>query len=158
MANRIADDPRIDPRIKAVFGGLPDPPPGREVASREDLLAEQETEAAKAAALAQDAFLAMLDSEDVAPSRGLTTSTHVFTSAPDGTESEFNLSGPRATRLQPACTTSTAAACRPCPASTACTRRGVGSSPPRASRSRWSISGTAFARPQRRRSSPFRRA
>ncbi len=84
MANRIVSDPRIDPRIKAVFGGLPDPPPGREVASREDLLAEQETEAAKAAALAQDAFLAMLDSEDVAPSRGLTTSTHTFTSAPDG--------------------------------------------------------------------------
>ena len=86
MANRIANDPRIDPRIKAVFAALPDPPPGRDVADREELLAEQATEAARGAAAAQDAMFAMLDNEAIAPSQGLAISTKTFTSAPDGNE------------------------------------------------------------------------
>ena len=86
MASRITNDPRIDPRIKAVFAALPDPPPGRDVASRDELLVEQTTEAANAAAAAQDAMFAMLDNEAVAPSRGLTISTKTFISAPDGNE------------------------------------------------------------------------
>jgi acetyl esterase len=86
MATRIAEDPRIDPRIKAVLGALPDPPPARNVASREDLLAEEATEAAAARAAAQDALFAMMDNEGAAPSKGLTISTQTFTSAPDGNE------------------------------------------------------------------------
>lgn len=86
MTTRIANDPRIDPRIKAVFGALPDPPAGRDVASREALLAEQATEAANAEAAVRDAMFAMLDNEEVAPSRGLEISTKTFTSAPDGNE------------------------------------------------------------------------
>jgi acetyl esterase len=86
MTNRIANDPRIDPRIKAVFAALPDPPPGRDMVSREDLLAEQATEAANANAAAQDAMFAMLDNEEIAPSRGLTITTQTFISAPDGNE------------------------------------------------------------------------
>lgn len=75
MANRIVTDPRIDPRIKAVFAAFPDPLPGRDVGSREELLAEQSTEQAMAAAAAQDTLFAMLDNEAVASSRGLTIST-----------------------------------------------------------------------------------
>ncbi len=84
MATRIAEDFRIDPRIKALLGALPDPPPARNVATREDLLAEEATEGAAARAAAQDAFFAMMDNERVAPSRGLAISTRTFTSAPDG--------------------------------------------------------------------------
>ena len=48
MANRISADPRIDPRIKAVFQ-LPDPAPVGNIASREALLAEANSPAALAA-------------------------------------------------------------------------------------------------------------
>lgn len=86
MGSRIVEDPRIDPRIKAVFAALPDPPPGRHVADREALLAEQSTEEAMAAAAAQDAMFAMLDNKVIAPSQGLTISTKTFISAPDENE------------------------------------------------------------------------
>jgi acetyl esterase len=84
MPNRIGNDPRIDPRIKALLGAMPDPPPTRNVANREELLAEETSEAANIRAAAQDALFAAMDNEDVAPSKGLTISTHTFTSAPDG--------------------------------------------------------------------------
>ena len=96
MANRIANDPRIDPRIKAVFAALPDPAPRRDVVSRDELLAEQATEEAQAAAAAQDAFFAMLDNEATAPSRGLAISTRTFTSAPDGNEVRVQFIRPQA--------------------------------------------------------------
>ena len=86
MTTRIAKDPRIDPRLKAVFGALPDPPPGRDYANRQDLIAEQTTEEANARAAAQDAMFNMLDNEVVAPSKGLSISTQTFISAPDGNE------------------------------------------------------------------------
>jgi acetyl esterase len=86
MASRIADDPRIDPRIKAVLGAMPDPTPALDVANREELLADEATEAGNARAAAQDALFAIMDNEDVAPSKGLTISTRTFTSAPDGNE------------------------------------------------------------------------
>ncbi len=53
MASRLADDPRIDPRIKAVFGSfsLPVLP---SVASREELLAQENSESALAEAAGFD--------------------------------------------------------------------------------------------------------
>ena len=84
MASKIASDPRIDPRIKAVLGALPDAPPLGDVASREDLLAEEASEAMKAAVAAQDVFFEAVDTEAVAPSTGLAVSVQRFVSAPDG--------------------------------------------------------------------------
>jgi acetyl esterase/lipase len=63
---------------------MPDPPPARNVANREELLAEEASEAATVRAAAQDALFAAMDNEDVAPTKGLTIRTHSFTSAPDG--------------------------------------------------------------------------
>ena len=82
MASKIAEDPRIDPRIKKVFGsfGLPDLP---SVASREELLAYENTDAANAAAAALKAFFDSMDTEEVAPSKGLVTRTERFRSSPD---------------------------------------------------------------------------
>ena len=45
MASKLALDPRIDPRIKAVFGDFELPKP-TSVASREEILAEEGSEAA----------------------------------------------------------------------------------------------------------------
>ncbi|OJH36627.1 alpha/beta hydrolase fold domain-containing protein [Cystobacter ferrugineus] len=82
--SRISSDSRIDPCIKAAFGTMPDAPNPGDVVSREVLLAEQRTEAAREAYAAQSAMFAMMDTEAVAPSRGLRITTERFVSAPDG--------------------------------------------------------------------------
>jgi acetyl esterase len=79
----IMDDPRIDPRIKAIMGTLV-LPPGKDVNSREELLASASTAAAKAAAEGLKMFLEICDTEEIAPSEGLVTTTLEFNSEPDG--------------------------------------------------------------------------
>jgi hypothetical protein len=48
MASKITKDPRIDPRLKIIFGEIPEEARAGDVASREQLLAEKRTDAAKA--------------------------------------------------------------------------------------------------------------
>jgi len=86
MVSKLAADPRIDPRIKAVMGAFPEGPPATDAKDRAQLLAEQATPEAKAAAETQKAMLAALDNEVVAPSAGLTIRTERFTSQPDGNQ------------------------------------------------------------------------
>ena len=66
----MADDPRIDPRIKAVFANL-DLGPSADVQNRQEILAAASSEEGLAAEEFLRAFLAMSDSEDIAPSTGL---------------------------------------------------------------------------------------
>ena len=82
--SKLSDDPRIDPRIKAVMGMLPPPQPQPDVADRAEVLAEASTPEAVAMLAMMEAGLEMLDNEDVAPSAGLEISTLEFTSEPDG--------------------------------------------------------------------------
>ena len=82
--SKLSDDPRIDPRIKAGFAAMPEMTNPGDAESREQLLAEANSEQAKAAAKGMEAFLAMCDTEDVAPSAGLRTETLEFESQPDG--------------------------------------------------------------------------
>jgi acetyl esterase/lipase len=81
--NRIAQDPRIDPRIKTLFGGF-DSIELTDVDSREQLLAEANTDEAVARRSMLTAFLAMCDTEEVAPSQGLAVKDHTIVSDPDG--------------------------------------------------------------------------
>src|SRR6185437_954839 len=83
MASKLALDPRVDPRIKAVFATFELPTPTR-VASREELLAEEATNSATARAEGMKAFLDAMDTEEIAPSAGLDVRTERFTSSPDG--------------------------------------------------------------------------
>ncbi len=83
MASKLMDDRRIDPRIKAVMGSLPLTAAG-DAESREQVLAEANTEEAVAAREGLKQFMDMLDNEDVAPSKGLRVVTHEFVSEPDG--------------------------------------------------------------------------
>lgn len=84
MASKIAEDSRIDPRIKAIMGAMPDMSPQGDVANRDEILAEQNTEAAKAAAAQMTAVFSMMDNERIAPSTGLTIRIETFRSEPDG--------------------------------------------------------------------------
>lgn len=84
MASKLAQDPRIDPRIKAMFGAMPEMTTPGDVASREELLAEEASDAGKAAAAMTKAMIDAVDNETVAPSAGLSMRTERFVAAPDG--------------------------------------------------------------------------
>ena len=81
--SKISEDPRIDPRIKALFGAL-DLAAAGDADDREQLLREANSEASVEQREMLDAFMAMSDNDDVAPSAGLSITDLEFTSAPDG--------------------------------------------------------------------------
>lgn len=83
MTSKIATDPRIDPRIKAMFGAMP-AEPGKNVQSREQLLAEENSEEMKARIAQMSAMFDMVDNEEIAPSKGLRVTVETFRSEPDG--------------------------------------------------------------------------
>jgi acetyl esterase/lipase len=83
MTNKLTEDPRIDPRIKAIFGEM-ELGAGQDVENREQLLAAASTEEATQQREMLKAFLDMSDNEDVAPSAGLSIRTETVTSQPDG--------------------------------------------------------------------------
>ena len=68
MASKLALDPRVDPRIKAVFATFELPTP-TSVASREEILADEATESATAKAAGMKTFLDAMDTELIAPSK-----------------------------------------------------------------------------------------
>jgi hypothetical protein len=82
MASRVTEDPRIDPRSKKVFGPMP-VIAGGDVASREEMLAEEDTEAGKARSAALEAMFGAFHDETVAPSAGLRITTEHVVSDPD---------------------------------------------------------------------------
>jgi acetyl esterase/lipase len=86
MASKLASDPRIDPRLKAMFGGWPEMTTPGDARDRAQLLAEVNTEAAKAAQVQQKAMFDAIDTEAVASFAGLTIRTATFTSQPDGNQ------------------------------------------------------------------------
>jgi acetyl esterase len=84
MTSKLELDPRIDPRIKAAFAGIDLGTVRPNVASREELMAQEYTPTALAAQDRSNALFDAMDSEDVAPAAGLTVRTETFTSSPDG--------------------------------------------------------------------------
>jgi acetyl esterase len=83
MPAKWIDDPRIDPRIKALFGSF-EMTPAHDVASREQLLAEANSPAFQQASAGLQALLESADNEQIAPSKGLRITTETFVSQPDG--------------------------------------------------------------------------
>ena len=81
--SKINDDPRIDPRIKAVFGSVA-MGGGRNVESREAALESANSERAIATRQLIGAFLEQCDTEEIAPSAGLAITDKLFISEPDG--------------------------------------------------------------------------
>ncbi len=101
MANKIVEDPRIDPRIKAIFGAVDLGGDGGDVASREELLQRANSDEAIAISEGLTAFLAMCDTEDVAPSAGLSVSEHSVISQPDGNSINIRLVRPDTSETLP---------------------------------------------------------
>lgn len=88
-----SDDPRLDPRIRAMLATMPPPQPNP-ATTREEMVAKANTpEADQRAALVQQ-LLSAIDTEPIAPSKGLDISTHEFTSEPDGNTVKIQLIKP----------------------------------------------------------------
>jgi acetyl esterase/lipase len=83
MTSKISADPRIDGRIKALFGAADFTTPG-DVASREEMLAEEATPEAHQRYAGMEMLLGACNTEALAPSTGLVVTEHAIVSAPDG--------------------------------------------------------------------------
>ena len=83
MANSIATDPRVDPRIKALFGTMTMTVAG-DVKSRDELLAAEQSEEGKARTQMMKAMFEAFDNEAVTPSAGLRIRREEVRSEPDG--------------------------------------------------------------------------
>ena len=90
----IANDPRMDPRLKALLATMP-PFEIEDVESREAALATANTEQAVASRQAMAAFFEMFDTEDLAPSTGLDIDTKTIESAPDGNQIRIQFIRPK---------------------------------------------------------------
>jgi acetyl esterase len=85
VPNKITEDPRIDPRIKTIFGNLPEGAGALGSAeSRQELLAEANSDQARTMRTMMTTFMDMCDTEEIAPSVGLELTEHVVASEPDG--------------------------------------------------------------------------
>jgi acetyl esterase len=84
MPSKIETDPRLDPRIRAAFAGIPTGSPQPSVSSREELLTQEYSPEGLAALQQQTAFFDAMDSEELAPSAVVSVRDEPFTSSPDG--------------------------------------------------------------------------
>ncbi len=101
MTNKLAEDPRIDPRLKDLFGALPPPAAPGNVDSREALLEAAQSAEALAVREAVAGFMKMCDTEAVAPTTGLDVTDHEFVSHPDGNTARVQFIRPEGGDLLP---------------------------------------------------------
>ena len=94
------DDPRIDPRIKALMGGL-SMPAAADVASREEMLEKANSPKSREMAEALTGFLELCDTEEIAPSAGLDINTLTFASEPDGNTVQIQFIRPQSVEPLP---------------------------------------------------------
>jgi acetyl esterase len=98
--SKINDDPRIDPRIKKVFGSVA-MGGGRDVESREAALESANSERAIATRQLIGAFLEQCDTEEIAPSADLVVTDKTFVSEPDGNTVNIQFIRPDNTDILP---------------------------------------------------------
>lgn len=87
----IANDRRLDPRLKAMLGAFPDLTRG-DAASWEEMVEEAAANSETAQMIT--AIMEANDTEEIAPSAGLRMGEHSFTSSPDGNTVKLNLIRP----------------------------------------------------------------
>jgi len=93
---RITGDERLDPRIRAVFEHFEYMTSGGDVGSRDELVAMARAPSALQWRQATVALLEVLDTEEIAPSEGLTITDHEVTSQPEGNTINVRMIRPRA--------------------------------------------------------------
>jgi acetyl esterase len=102
MTSKIAADPRIDPRIKAVFGGIGAAmPTATRATNREELVAAANSPEGLERRQLLTAFLNLCDTEETAPSTGLTVTELAFASQPDANTVKIRFIRPAGTAPLP---------------------------------------------------------
>ncbi len=94
MTVDVATDLRLDPRLRALLGAMPAMEPLSDVTDREELLAEANRAEVVAGREAFRALMDACDTEEVAPSAGLTISVEEFASQPDGNTVKLRITRP----------------------------------------------------------------
>ena len=100
MSPDIANDQRLDPRLRRILELFP-PTTLKDVADRVELLAESNTPQAREARESFRPIQDMCDSEEAAPSAGLTVSTMQFVSDPDGNTVNLQVIRPESDKASP---------------------------------------------------------
>ncbi|MCY3858205.1 MAG: alpha/beta hydrolase [Gammaproteobacteria bacterium] len=80
----IAEDPRIDPRLKQMLLAMPEVPNPGDASSREELVEQANSPAGLAREAELQRIFEAVDSEPTAPQRGLTVDRRTAISQPDG--------------------------------------------------------------------------
>src|SRR5215469_6990748 len=83
MEYDVAGDMRLDPRLKVLLAGIPTERLGN-VDSRETLIAEANSEAARQQVEMFRSFMDLCDTEEISPSAGLRVHSEKIVSSPDG--------------------------------------------------------------------------
>lgn len=83
MAN-VAEDPRIDPRLKQMLLAFPEVQPPGDAESREQMLAEANSSEALARQKQMAAVFEAVDAEPIAPQKGISLTRRTAISQPDG--------------------------------------------------------------------------
>lgn len=91
MSNSIADDPRLDPRLRGMLGQMQMTGQLEDAPNREELLERMNSPEAQAGSEGFRGMMELCDSEEVAPSAGLSISTRDFVSQPDGNTIKMQL-------------------------------------------------------------------
>src|SRR5580658_8141917 len=96
MALDTATDVRLDPRLRSILAAIPSTPQS-DVQSREELLAEANSPGAEAFRATFRSFQDLCDTEEAAPSTGLTVTTRDIESQPDGNTIRLQIIRPEST-------------------------------------------------------------
>jgi len=91
----LKDDPRIDPRLRAMFGEWESPSAAFHARTREELLAFEKSAEGEAQATGMASFFESLDCEATAPSTGLSVDVEEFISSPDGNRIKVRITRPQ---------------------------------------------------------------
>lgn len=97
---KLLNDPRIDPRIKAMFGNFEESA-GPDISTREELIALMNTPEAQKGVAASAEFFAATVCEESAPSKGIVYETKTFISQPDGNEVKIQYIRPEGAGILP---------------------------------------------------------
>jgi acetyl esterase len=100
MGERITADPRIDPRIKALFMA-PDLPPAGDAESREAMVAAASSPQARAADQASAAFFDRFEQHPANRIEGLNLTVESFVSQPDGNTINVQIIRPEGSEVLP---------------------------------------------------------
>ncbi|KRB86376.1 esterase [Sphingomonas sp. Root710] len=97
---KLLEDPRIDPRIKKVFGRFSQPA-ATDLSSRAEVLEVMSSADARAALDIEAELFRSTATEDAAPSHGIVYETLEFTSEPDGNRVKIQLVRPEGDQILP---------------------------------------------------------